>query len=155
MIGFGYDVHRLAAGESLILGGVEIKSEFGTVAHSDGDVLIHAIIDALLGAAGLGDIGELFPDTDPQYKGVSSLTMLEEVLSALTNEYFKIVNIDAQIVLEQPKLLEYKSQMRANIAQACKIQERHVNIKATTHEKLGPFGANEGIATYAVVELVH
>lgn len=155
MIGFGYDVHRLAAGESLILGGVEIPSELGTVAHSDGDVLIHAIIDALLGAAGLGDIGELFPDTDPQYKGVSSLTMLEEVLSALTNEYFKIVNIDAQIVLEQPKLLKYKPQMRTNIAQACKIQERRVNIKATTHEKLGPFGAGEGIATYAVVELVH
>ncbi len=153
MIGFGYDVHRLKEGKSLILGGVEIEYKYGTVAHSDGDVLIHAIIDALLGAAGLGDIGELFPDTDEQYKNISSVMLLRDVIAALKNEYFDIVNIDAQIVLEKPKLLHYKPEMRKNLAAVCGLPERRVNLKATTHEKLGPFGRGEGIAVYAVAEL--
>jgi 2-C-methyl-D-erythritol 2,4-cyclodiphosphate synthase len=153
MIGFGYDVHRLQEGESFILGGVEIDSKIGTVAHSDGDVLVHAIIDALLGASGLGDIGELFPDTDEQYANISSMVLLKEVIAALKNEYFKIVNIDAQIVLEKPKLLHYKPEMRKNLAEACGLPERRINIKATTHEKLGPFGRGEGVAVYAVASL--
>jgi 2-C-methyl-D-erythritol 2,4-cyclodiphosphate synthase len=153
MVGFGYDVHRLAEGESLILGGVQIDSAFGTVAHSDGDVLVHAVIDALLGAAGLSDIGELFPDTDAKYKGADSMKLLEEVVRAIRGEYFEIVNIDVQVVLEKPKLSSHKSQMRANIAKVCNLPERRVNVKATTHEKLGPFGQGEGMAAFAVAEL--
>lgn len=153
MIGFGYDVHRVKKGETLILGGIEIESTVGTVAHSDGDVIAHAVIDALLGAAGLGDIGELFPDTDPAFKNADSMKLLQDVYEAIRGEYFEIINIDVQVVLERPKLSAYKHQMRANIAKVCKLPERRVNIKATTHEKLGPLGAGEGIAAYAVAEL--
>lgn len=136
-------MHRLKLGESLILGGVEVESEIGTVAHSDGDVLLHSIIDAILGAAGMGDIGEHFPDTDEKYKGYSSVEMTKEVMGLLTDRGFEIVNIDAVIVLEKPKLLPYKNQIRVNIAKICNLPKERVNIKATTNEGLSYIGRGE------------
>ncbi|OYT15939.1 MAG: 2-C-methyl-D-erythritol 2,4-cyclodiphosphate synthase [Bacteroidetes bacterium 4572_77] len=154
MVGFGYDIHRLAADNSLILGGITIDSPIGTIAHSDGDVLIHAIIDALLGASGLGDIGELFPDTDMKYKNVSSVALLENVMEKISEAAFDIINIDCQIVLEAPKLKQYKSEIKKNIARICQLSNKdRVSIKATTHEKLGPLGKSEGIAVYAIAQL--
>lgn len=153
MVGFGYDVHRLSLGESLILGGIEIKSPFGTVAHSDGDVLVHSIIDAILGAAGLGDIGEHFPDTDPKCKNISSITLLEKILKIIEDNKLRIVNIDATIVLEKPKLSEYKTVIKENLAKTCKLKSSQVNVKATTNEKMGYLGASEGIATLCVCQL--
>lgn len=152
MTGFGYDVHRLGEGESLILGGVKIESSIGTIAHSDGDVLLHAVMDAILGAAGLGDIGEHFPDTDPEYKDADSMELLRHVIKLIENDY-SIVNIDAMVVLEKPKLKDHKKEMIKNIAEACGLQENRVNIKATTNEKMGFIGRGEGIAVYAVCEL--
>lgn len=153
MIGFGYDIHRLAAGESLILGGVEIPSDFGTVAHSDGDVLLHALADALLGAAGLGDIGEHFPDTDETYRGISSLELLRRVLDLVRAEGYELINIDCTLVLEKPKILPYKAAMRERIAGACGLELKRVSLKATTSEKLGFVGAGEGIEAYAACQL--
>jgi 2-C-methyl-D-erythritol 2,4-cyclodiphosphate synthase len=153
MVGFGYDVHRLAEGESLILGGVSIDSSIGTVAHSDGDVLIHAIIDAILGAAGMGDIGDHFPDTDEKYKNIDSTLLLNKTLSILNTYNLYIVNIDAEIVLEKPKLAAYKLIIRNNLAKICGLPERRVNIKATTNEKMGFLGRGEGVAVYAVCQV--
>ena len=150
-VGIGYDVHRLVEGKKLILGGVEVPFEKGLLGHSDGDVLLHAICDALLGASGKGDIGQHFPDTDPEYKNISSLILLEKV-KGLIKEY-KINNIDSVIVTQEPKLASYLSKMKENIAKVLKINKDKINIKATTTEKLGPMGRGEGIAAYAMVSL--
>jgi 2-C-methyl-D-erythritol 2,4-cyclodiphosphate synthase len=153
MVGFGYDIHRLAEGESMILGGVEIPSSFGTVAHSDGDVLLHALCDALLGAAGLGDIGEHFPDTDQQFRGISSLELLRRVMDLLAKERYRLINVDCTLVLEKPKILPFKPAMRERIAEVCGLQLQRVSLKATTSEKLGFVGAGEGIEAYAVCQI--
>lgn len=150
MVGFGYDVHRLAHNESLILGGIEIDSTLGTIAHSDGDVLWHAVMDALLGAAGLGDIGEHFPDTDMKYKNADSSKMALEVIAMLNNLSLKIVNLDIMIMLETPKLKKYKQAIKSSVAKICEITEGRVNIKAGTNEKMGFIGRSEGIAVYCV-----
>lgn len=154
MIGFGYDIHKLVPDESLILGGINIESEFGTLAHSDGDVLLHAIIDALLGAIGLQDIGEHFPDTDPKFKGYDSQVLTRKVVNMLDDRNYSIVNIDSTIVLEKPKLMKYKEIIRTNIAELLNIDPQRVNIKATTNEGLGTVGRGEGICVYAVCEVV-
>ena len=151
--GFGYDVHRLAKGEKLILGGVNIDFELGTVGHSDADVLLHAIIDALLGAAAMRDIGYHFPDTDAQYKGISSLELLRRTKQILEDNNFKINNIDATLVLQKPKIKDYIPQMIENIANTLNINTNQVNVKATTTEHLGFEGRSEGISAYAVVSL--
>ena len=152
--GFGFDVHRLAEGEELVLGGVAIESEgIGTVAHSDGDVLVHALCDAMLGGAGLPDIGIHFPDTDPDFRGVDSMRLLERVIELISDAECSLVNIDATIVLERPKLSPYREAIRTSLATALGLPEDRVSIKATTHERLGPFGAGEGIATYVTVML--
>ncbi|MFP4369665.1 MAG: 2-C-methyl-D-erythritol 2,4-cyclodiphosphate synthase [Bacteroidota bacterium] len=155
MTGTGYDIHRLEKGRDLILGGVKVPSETGPVAHSDGDVLAHAIIDALLGAAGLGDIGEHFPDNDPRYKGADSMELLSKTINMIIKNGINIVNIDATVILEAPKLKDHKLQMKKNIAEICGIYIDKVNIKATTNEMLGPIGRGEGIAAMAVCELSH
>jgi 2-C-methyl-D-erythritol 2,4-cyclodiphosphate synthase len=149
-IGTGYDVHRLAEGRKLMMGGVDIPSERGLLGHSDADVLLHAVCDALLGAAGLGDIGRHFPDTEPRYKGISSLSLLAEVHRLLTEGGFRVNNIDATIVAERPKMAPHIPAMVANIASVVKTDLSAVNIKATTSEGLGFVGRGEGIAAYAV-----
>lgn len=149
-IGMGYDVHRLTENRKLILGGVEIPYEKGLLGHSDADVLLHAIMDALLGAAALGDIGKHFPDTDPAYKGISSLRLLDHVAGLLKKQGFSVGNIDAVIIAQKPKMAPYIPKMRQNIAQALGISADRVNIKATTEEKLGFTGREEGIASQAV-----
>lgn len=149
-IGSGYDVHRLVEGRKLIMGGVEIPNEKGLLGHSDADVLLHAICDALLGAAGLGDIGHHFPDTAPEYRGISSLALLAEVHRLLTDAGFSVNNIDATIVAERPKMAPHIPAMVANIASAVKAGQSTVNVKATTTEGLGFTGRGEGIAAYAV-----
>ncbi|GAB5465154.1 MAG: 2-C-methyl-D-erythritol 2,4-cyclodiphosphate synthase [Candidatus Kapaibacteriales bacterium] len=153
MVGFGYDVHKLAEGESLILGGVAIDSEIGTVAHSDGDVLLHSIIDALLGAAGLGDIGEHYPDTDPKWENASSVKMAKDILNLIQSEGYRIVNIDAIIVLEKPKLSPLKDKIRESIAKIFQLDYKRVNIKATTSENMGFVGRKEGIAVHSVCQI--
>jgi len=149
-IGTGYDVHRLAAGRKLMIGGVDIPFEKGLLGHSDADVLLHAICDALLGAAGLGDIGRHFPDTAPKYKGISSLMLLEEVRRLLAEAGFHVHNIDATVVAEKPKMAPHIPAMVTNIAQAIKVDRSAVNVKATTTEGLGFAGRGEGMAAYAV-----
>lgn len=149
-IGMGYDVHRLTEGRKLILGGVEIPFEKGLLGHSDADVLLHAIMDALLGAAAMGDIGKHFPDTDPQYKGISSLSLLEHVGALLEGQGYLIENIDATIIAQRPKMRPHIDQMRQNIAEALKIDTDQVNVKATTEEGLGFTGTGEGISSQAV-----
>lgn len=149
-VGFGYDVHRLAVDETFILGGVTIESEFGTVAHSDGDVVAHALIDALLGAAGMGDIGEHFPDTDIAFKNADSMELLKNTVRNIAHAGFKLVNIDITINLEKPKLKMYKDIIRKNIAHVCRIDTNSVNIKATTNEKMSFVGRGEGIAVFCV-----
>lgn len=149
-IGTGYDVHRLVAGRKLLVGGVDIPFEKGLLGHSDADVLLHAISDALLGAAGLGDIGRHFPDTDQRFKGISSLNLLGEVCRLLEETGFKVNNIDATIVAEKPKMAPHIAAMVAHIAAAVKIDVSAVNVKATTTEGLGFAGRAEGIASYAV-----
>lgn len=153
MVGYGYDVHRLASGGLLVLGGVKIECGMHSVAHSDGDVLVHAVCDALLGAAGLGDIGEHFPDTDPAYKGIDSMKLLEHVCNLITENEFTIINIDATLMLEKPKILPYKQQMRENIASVCGLPYQRVNIKATTNEQLGFIGSGSGAAASCVCEI--
>ena len=152
-IGQGYDVHRLTEGRDLILGGVKVPYEKGLLGHSDADVLIHAIMDALLGAAALGDIGQHFPDTDPRYKGISSVSLLEHVGALLDREHYIIENIDATDICQRPKLADYRPQMAENIARALNIPVSKVSIKATTEEGLGFTGAGEGIAAQAVTLL--
>ena len=149
-IGNGYDVHRFAENRDLFLGGVKIPYELGLLGHSDADVLLHAIMDALLGAAALGDIGKLFPDTDERFKGADSLLLLKEVCVVLGAKGYKIVNIDSIVIAQKPKLAPYIDQMRKNIADACKIDISQVSVKATTEEKLGFTGRLEGISSHAV-----
>lgn len=149
-IGHGYDVHRLAENRKLILGGIEIPYEKGLLGHSDADVLLHAISDSLLGAAALGDIGLLFPDSDDKYKGADSLLLLKEVCSHVRSHGYEIVNIDATVLAQAPKLRGYIDRMRENIANACGIEISAVSVKATTEEGLGFTGAGEGIAAHAV-----
>lgn len=152
-VGMGYDVHRLVEGREFILGGVKIPYEKGLLGHSDADVVVHAIMDALLGAAALGDIGRHFPDTDPQYKGISSILLLQRVGAVLEEQMYWIGNIDATILAQKPKLASYMEQMEKNIADALQIDRDRVNIKATTEEGLGFTGSGEGISAYAVVLL--
>lgn len=152
-IGTGYDVHRLTADRKLILGGVDIPYEKGLLGHSDADVLLHAIMDALLGAAGLGDIGRHFPDSDSQYAGISSLKLLERVNELLQQEHYILGNVDATIIAQRPKLAPYIDQMKKNIADTLKVEESQINVKATTEEGLGFTGAGEGIAAQAVALL--
>ena len=149
-IGTGYDVHRLVEERALVLGGVLIPYEKGLLGHSDADVLLHAIMDALLGAAALGDIGKHFPDSDEKYKGISSIALLKEVKQLLDAELFIVENIDATIIAQRPKLAPYITEMRENIAEALQIDISQVNIKATTEEGLGFTGTGEGIASQAV-----
>jgi 2-C-methyl-D-erythritol 2,4-cyclodiphosphate synthase len=149
-IGNGYDVHRFAENRDLFLGGVKIPYELGLLGHSDADVLLHAIMDALLGAAALGDIGKRFPDTDERFKGADSLLLLKEVCVVLGAKGYKIVNIDSIVIAQKPKLAPYIEQMRKNIADACKIDISQVSVKATTEEKLGFTGRLEGISSHAV-----
>ena len=149
-IGHGYDVHRLVEGRRLILGGVDIPYERGLLGHSDADVLVHAIMDAILGAAALGDIGKLFPDTDERYAGADSLKLLAEVMRVLRAAGFELGNVDATVIAQRPKLAAYIDNMRANIAAAAGIQASQVSVKATTEEKLGFTGDGSGIAAHAV-----
>lgn len=149
-VGMGYDVHRLVEGRLLILGGVTIPYEKGLLGHSDADVAVHAIMDALLGAAALGDIGKHFPDSDPIYKGISSITLLQHVGKLLDENNYIIGNIDATIIAQKPKLAPYREQMAENIAAALKISKNRVSIKATTEEGLGFTGTGEGISAHAI-----
>ena len=149
-IGMGYDVHRLTENRKLILGGVEIPYEKGLLGHSDADVLLHAVMDALLGAAALVDIGKHFPDTDPAYKGISSILLLEHVGRLLEKEGIKIGNIDATVIAQRPKLAPYIMNMRENIAKALSIDIQQINVKATTEEGLGFTGEGLGIASNAI-----
>lgn len=149
-IGHGYDVHRLVEGRKLVLGGAEIPFDKGLLGHSDADVLLHAISDSLLGAAALGDIGKHFPDTDESFKGANSLLLLEKVCALLKEKGYKIVNIDATVLAQRPKLKDYIEKMRENIARACNIDIDAISVKATTEEGLGFTGAGEGIAAHAV-----
>ncbi|MGN0485752.1 MAG: 2-C-methyl-D-erythritol 2,4-cyclodiphosphate synthase [Acutalibacteraceae bacterium] len=149
-IGHGYDVHRLVENRKLILGGVEIPFEKGLDGHSDADVLLHAISDALLGAAALGDIGKFFPDNDPAYEGADSLVLLRKVCGKLSDEGYTIINIDATVLAQRPKLRPFIDLMRENIAAACGIEADAVSVKATTEEGLGFSGRGEGIAAHSV-----
>ena len=149
-IGHGYDVHRLTAERKLILGGVEIPWEKGLLGHSDADVLTHAVMDALLGAAALGDIGKLFPDTDPAYAGADSIVLLKKVIGCLRENGFELNNLDCTVLAQAPKLAPYIDRMRQNLADACGVNVRAVSVKATTEEGLGFTGSGEGIAAHAV-----
>lgn len=149
-IGQGYDVHRLVEGRKLILGGLEIEYDKGLLGHSDADVLVHAIMDALLGAAALGDIGKLFPDSDPAYEGADSLALLREVGKRLRAEGFEIGNLDSTVIAQAPKLAPHIQRMRANIAAALDVDVARVSVKATTEERLGFTGSGQGIAAQAV-----
>ncbi|HJH62006.1 MAG TPA: 2-C-methyl-D-erythritol 2,4-cyclodiphosphate synthase [Firmicutes bacterium] len=153
-IGHGYDVHRLTPGRRLILGGVDIPWQLGLLGHSDADVLTHAVMDALLGAAGLGDIGGAFPDTDPAYAGASSLLLLGRVMEQLEAAGFQVGNVDATILAQRPKLAPYLPQMRDNLAGVLAVPPDRVNVKATTEEGLGFTGAGEGMAAHAVALLL-
>lgn len=149
-IGHGYDVHRFAENRELILGGVKIDYELGLLGHSDADVLLHAVSDALLGAAALGDIGTHFPDSDEKYKGIDSMILLAHVVSLLNKKGYRVVNIDSTVIAQQPKIGRFTPQMAANIAKVCSIDVSAVNVKATTEEKLGFTGRLEGISAHAV-----
>ena len=152
-IGMGYDVHRLVEDRALIIGGVEIPYEKGLLGHSDADVLLHAIMDALLGAAAMGDIGKHFPDTDPEYKGISSMVLMEKVGELLRENGFIIENIDATIIAQAPKMRPYIDSMRENIARVLEVDVSCVNVKATTEEGLGFTGSGEGISSQAICML--
>lgn len=152
-VGHGYDVHRLVEGRKLILGGVEIPWEKGLLGHSDADVLVHAVMDALLGAAGLWDIGHAFPDNDPAYAGIDSMLLLARVRDMLTEKGYTVGNVDATILAQRPKLAGHIPQMRRNIAQVLGVEEDCVNVKATTEEGLGFTGSGEGMAAHAVALL--
>lgn len=152
-VGNGYDVHRLVEGRKLIIGGVEIPFDKGLSGHSDADVLLHAIIDALLGACGLGDIGTMFPDNDPSYKDISSLVLLKRTAEAVEDANYIISNIDSIVVAQKPKLLPFVEAMKDNISSVLNIDTDKINIKATTTEGLGFVGTGEGIAAYAVVSV--
>lgn len=149
-IGMGYDVHRLVEGRDLVMGGVKIPFEKGLLGHSDADVLVHAIMDALIGAMALGDIGKHFPDTDAQYSGISSLKLLGHVRELIRREGHGIVNIDATIIAQKPKMMPYIEQMRENIAGVLEIEKNQINVKATTEEGLGFTGEGQGISAQAI-----
>jgi 2-C-methyl-D-erythritol 2,4-cyclodiphosphate synthase len=151
--GIGYDSHRLAAGRRLVLGGVEIESDFGLDGHSDADVLTHAVIDAVLGAAGLGDIGQHFPDTDPEFAGADSIGLLATAVDRVREAGFRIGNVDATVVIERPKLAPHRQAMQARLAQTLGVGEGDVNVKATTGELVGFVGRREGAAALAVATL--
>lgn len=150
-IGHGYDVHKLTEGRRLVLGGIEIPHTLGLLGHSDADVLVHAVMDAIIGALGLGDIGKHFPDTSSEYKDICSMTLLERVCELLSSEGAEVVNIDATVIAQKPKLAPYINAMRENIAQTLGISPECVNVKATTEEHLGFTGREEGISAHAVV----
>ena len=150
-VGFGYDVHRLAEGETLVLGGINIEHYKGTVAHSEGDVLIHAICDALLGSVALGDIGKHFPDNDNSYKNINSCILLERVCELIHSKGYKIGNIDCTISLQKPKIAQFIESMRKKIAQTINTDIENISIKATTSEKLGFVGSEEGVEAYSTV----
>ena len=152
--GLGYDIHRLVEGRKLILGGVRIPSEIGLLGHSDADVLLHAICDALLGAAALGDIGKHFPDTDKAYRGISSLKLLTHVGVLLQKQGYQIGNIDSTVILERPKIAKYVDLMCGRIGRALHISPHQVSVKATTHEGLGTLGRAEGCAAYAIASII-
>lgn len=149
-IGNGYDVHKLVEGRKLILGGVEIEHTLGLLGHSDADVLVHAVMDAIIGAAALGDIGKLFPDTDEKYRGADSVLLLEKTVEFIESKGYKISNIDSILVAQKPKISPFIQKMRENIAKACNIDVDFVSVKATTEEKLGFTGREEGISAHAV-----
>lgn len=151
--GMGYDVHRLVEGRKLILGGVEIPHSLGLLGHSDADVLLHAVSDALLGAAALGDIGRHFPDTDPKYAGADSRKLLAKVVELIREKGYVVGNVDATVVAQRPKLMPYVQQMNENIAEVLGVAPDQVNVKATTEEKLGFTGTEQGISAYAVAGL--
>ena len=153
-IGFGYDVHRLKGNRPLILGGVHLPHDLGLDGHSDADVLIHAVMDAVLGALGKGDIGRHFPDTDPKYKGISSLALLKAVVDFAKTDLFRLNNLDVTVVAQAPKLAPYLSEMRGNLAEVFETSVDRVNIKATTSEGLGFCGKREGMEAFAVVSLI-
>lgn len=153
-VGMGYDVHRLTENRDLIIGGVKIPYEKGLLGHSDADVLLHAIMDALLGAAAMGDIGKHFPDTDPKYEGASSMKLLEHVGKLLEEENYQIINIDATIIAQRPKMAPHIPQMVENVARVLKLEKNQVNIKATTEEGLGFTGTGEGISSQAICALM-
>jgi 2-C-methyl-D-erythritol 2,4-cyclodiphosphate synthase len=153
LIGFGYDTHRLVAGRPLILGGVRVEHDLGLEGHSDADVLTHAIIDAVLGAAGLGDIGEHFPDTDERWRGADSIDMLRRAAQLVAGEGLRVVNVDATVVLERPKLAPHRAAMRGRLAGALGLDDRQVNVKATRGEGMGFVGRGEGAAAMAVASL--
>ena len=152
-IGHGYDVHRLVKDRRLVIGGVDIEYELGLLGHSDADVLLHAIMDALIGAMGLGDIGRHFPDTDEKYKGISSMALLSRVYGIMNEKGYSVVNIDATVILQKPKLMPYIEKMRSNIAFALNVDVSAINVKATTEERLGFTGREEGISSHAVALL--
>ncbi|HOI93675.1 MAG TPA: 2-C-methyl-D-erythritol 2,4-cyclodiphosphate synthase [Syntrophobacter fumaroxidans] len=152
-VGFGYDVHAFVEGRPLVLGGVEVPHDRGLLGHSDADVLLHAICDALLGGAALGDIGRHFPDTDPRFKGISSLLLLRQTVELVRRAGFRIANIDTTLVLQKPRLAPYIARMAEEIGRATALPVSSVNVKATTTEKLGFAGREEGVAAYAVVLL--
>ena len=149
-VGMGYDVHKLVEGRDLIIGGVKIPHTLGLLGHSDADVLLHAIMDALLGAAALGDIGKHFPDTDPQYKGISSIKLLEHVAALIEEKGYIVENIDATIIAQKPKMRPYIEEMEKNIAKCLEVDVDRINVKATTEEKLGFTGSGEGMSAKAV-----
>lgn len=152
-IGHGYDVHRLTEGRKLILGGVEIPHEKGLLGHSDADVLVHAVMDSLLGALALGDIGKHFPDNDPKYEGANSIFLLKRVTEIIAEQGFSVGNIDSTVICQSPKLAPYIEQMRENIASAAGCEASQVSVKATTEERLGFTGSGEGISAHAVCVL--
>lgn len=152
-VGMGYDVHKLVEGRDLIIGGVKIPHTLGLLGHSDADVLLHAIMDALLGAAALGDIGKHFPDTDPQYKGICSVKLLEHVAKLIAEKGYVVENIDATIIAQKPKMRPYITEMEQNIAKALGIDESQINVKATTEEGLGFTGTEQGISSQAICAL--
>lgn len=152
-VGMGYDVHKLVEGRDLIIGGVKIPHTLGLLGHSDADVLLHAIMDALLGAAALGDIGKHFPDTDPKYEGISSMKLLEHVAELIAEKGYIVENIDATIIAQKPKMRPHSEQMEKNIAAALKISEDQINVKATTEEGLGFTGREQGISAQAICAL--
>jgi len=151
-VGVGYDSHRLQIGRKLILGGVEIPHDLGLAGHSDADVLVHAVIDALLGAAALGDIGQHFPDSDERYLGISSMQLLQQVQQLLDGQKLRVVNVDVSVIMERPKLAQYIPLMRQNLASALQLPLRSVSIKAKTNEGMGFVGNGEGVAAIAVAQ---
>jgi 2-C-methyl-D-erythritol 2,4-cyclodiphosphate synthase len=153
LVGIGYDSHRLAAGRALVIGGVEIPHELGLEGHSDADVLAHAVTDALLGAAGLGDIGEHFPDTDERFRDADSMQLLAEVLESVQNAGFSVANLDCTVVMERPKLAPHRERIRQRLAGVLGLEARRVNVKASTGEGIGFVGRGEGVAALAVVGL--